>query len=78
MIYCDSKIISKNHLILANVYVIIECTGLIPVSAGVVELADTRDLKSRDGNIVPVQARSPAPETPALRCKAAKRIVNGE
>ena len=31
--------------------------------AGVVELADTRDLKSRDGNIVPVRSRSPAPIT---------------
>ena len=29
--------------------------------AGVAELADARDLKSRDSNIVPVQARSPAP-----------------
>ena len=30
------------------------------LSAGVAELADARDLKSRDSNIVPVQFRSPA------------------
>lgn len=29
--------------------------------AGVVELVDTRDLKSRAGNCVPVRLRSPAP-----------------
>ena len=32
-----------------------------PISAGVVELVDTRDLKSLGSNTVPVRARSPAP-----------------
>ena len=36
--------------------------------AGVAELADARDLKSLDSDVVPVQARSPAPvKTPAIR-----------
>ena len=34
---------------------------LLPISAGVVELVDTRDLKSLGSNTVPVRARSPAP-----------------
>ena len=36
--------------------------------AGVAELADARDLKSLDSDVVPVQARSPAPvKIPAMR-----------
>ena len=52
----------------------------IPQFAGVVELADTRDLKSRDGNIVPVQARSPAPTARLVRSasQAAKIRNNRE
>ena len=33
----------------------------MPISAGVVELVDTRDLKSLGSDTVPVRARSPAP-----------------
>ena len=35
--------------------------------AGVAELADARDLKSLDSDVVPVQARSPAPRQNASR-----------
>ena len=35
--------------------------------AGVAELADARDLKSREVKLVPVRARSPAPEFSRLR-----------
>ena len=38
-------------------HAIIDCVPF----AGVVESADTRDLKSLDSDIVPVQVRSPAP-----------------
>ena len=33
----------------------------LPIFAGVVELVDTRDLKSLGSDTVPVRARSPAP-----------------
>ncbi len=35
--------------------------GIMPAYAGVVELADARDLKSRGRDPVPVRPRSPAP-----------------
>ena len=40
--------------------------------AGVAEQADARDLKSLDGNIVPVQVRSPAPR------RRGRHIVRGD
>ena len=35
---------------------------LLPISAGVVELVDTGDLKSPGSDTVPVRVRSPAPK----------------
>lgn len=43
--------------------------------AGVVELADTRDLKSLSSNTVPVRARSPAPEFSRLRVEPGEFFV---
>lgn len=40
---------------------------LLPISAGVVELVDTGDLKSPGSNTVPVRVRSPAPRAEDLR-----------
>ena len=37
---------------------------LLPISAGVVELVDTGDLKSPGSDTVPVRVRSPAPVFP--------------
>ena len=38
---------------------------LLPISAGVVELVDTGDLKSPGSDTVPVRVRSPAPVFPS-------------
>ena len=38
---------------------------LLPISAGVVELVDTGDLKSPGSDTVPVRVRSPAPSGPS-------------
>lgn len=40
---------------------------LLPISAGVVELVDTGDLKSPGSDTVPVRVRSPAPRAEDLR-----------
>ena len=50
----DTKILTKE----AGYYIILK----LIYYAAVVESADTRDLKSLDGNIVPVQVRSAAPK----------------
>lgn len=39
----------------------------LPISAGVVELVDTGDLKSPGSDTVPVRVRSPAPRAEDLR-----------
>lgn len=40
---------------------------LLPISAGVVELVDTGDLKSPGSDTVPVRVRSPAPRAEDLQ-----------
>ena len=44
---------------------------LLPISAGVVELVDTGDLKSPGSDTVPVRVRSPAPRAADLRRRSA-------
>ena len=39
---------------------------LLPISAGVVELVDTGDLKSPGSDTVPVRVRSPAPSSASV------------
>ena len=43
---------------------------LLPISAGVVELVDTGDLKSPGSDTVPVRVRSPAPQNRISRGRA--------
>ena len=53
--------VSYTHLTLPTNRVRLTSAYFSRLYAGVVELADTRDLKSLGSNTVPVRARSPAP-----------------
>ena len=48
---------------------------LLPISAGVVELVDTGDLKSPGSDTVPVRVRSPAPVFPPISYRGVEQLV---
>ena len=47
----------------------------LPISAGVVELVDTGDLKSPGSDTVPVRVRSPAPVFPPISYRGVEQLV---
>ena len=47
----------------------------LPISAGVVELVDTGDLKSPGSNTVPVRVRSPAPVFPSSAYRGVEQLA---